>query len=139
MNAVEVKANPGAVRAWARKNGIAVSKTGTIARHVWECYVEANTASSAAESVELQARNSRPDLFALADDMVEAEMIRAGRLSFDGPDASASPAPVTGESRSLSDWLKLRDELAAAIAEHPDPREAAEALLVRGWTMGAAA
>ena len=33
---------------------------------------------------ELQARNSRPDLFATADDMLEAELIRSSQLSF-GP------------------------------------------------------
>ena len=29
-------------------------------------------------STELQARNSRPDLFAAADDLIEAELMRAG-------------------------------------------------------------
>lgn len=29
---------------------------------------------------ELEARNARPDLFALVDDLIEAELIRAGRL-----------------------------------------------------------
>ncbi len=129
------KPDRGEVRAWARSNGIPVSKTGNIARHVRESFLEAHPEIDA----ELVARNTRPDLFALADDMVEAEMIRTGRLSFDAPDTNVSPEPVAEEPRSLSDWLRLRDELAAAIAEHPDPREAAEALLVRGWMMGAAA
>lgn len=31
------------------------------------------------------ARTSRPDLFALADDLLEAEMIRTGSLTFDKP------------------------------------------------------
>lgn len=34
------------------------------------------------EADEVQARNERPDLFALADDLLEAEMIRAGLLTF---------------------------------------------------------
>lgn len=34
-------------------------------------------------TIEMQARNSRPDLFAIADDLLEAELIRAGGLSFD--------------------------------------------------------
>jgi len=54
-----------------------VSKTGNIARHVRESFLEAHPEIDA----ELVARNTRPDLFALADDMVEAEMIRTGRLS----------------------------------------------------------
>lgn len=29
---------------------------------------------------ELEARNARPDLFVLADDLIEAEMFRAGLL-----------------------------------------------------------
>lgn len=29
---------------------------------------------------ELEARNARPDLFVLADDLIEAELIRTGRL-----------------------------------------------------------
>ena len=31
-------------------------------------------------STELQARNSRPDLFAAADDLIEAELMRAGGM-----------------------------------------------------------
>ena len=50
------------------------------------------------ESADRDARNARPDLFALADDLLEAEMIRTGQLT-----------------------------------------DAAEALLVNGWMMGAAA
>ena len=137
MSALDTKPDRGAVRAWARTNGIPVSKTGNIARHVKESYLEAHLEHAS----EMEARNTRPDLFALADDVVEAEMIRAGRLSFDAsePVASATPGPAAGEPRSLWDWLRLRDELAAEFAEHSDPREAAEALLVRGWMMGAAA
>lgn len=30
--------------------------------------------------LELEARNARPDLFVLADDLIEAELIRTGRL-----------------------------------------------------------
>lgn len=125
---------PGAVRAWARANGIPVNKTGNIAQYVKECYLEAHPKLATEYDGELEARNSRPDLFALADDMVEAEMVRTGRLDFE----AATPGEAD-EPRSLSDWLQLRDELAVAIAEHPDPREAAEALLVRGWMMGSAA
>ncbi|WP_268770761.1 hypothetical protein [Microbacterium sp. Leaf320] len=32
---------------------------------------------------ELQARNTRPDLFALADELLEAEMLRTGQLAFE--------------------------------------------------------
>lgn len=135
MNALETKPNPRAVRAWARKNGIAVSKTGTIARHVWECYIDANPSLTIEPSVELQTRNSRPDLFALADDMVEAEMVRTGRLSLEAPVIEERVV----EPRSLAEWLKIRDDLAATIAEHSNPREAAEALLVHGWIRSAAA
>lgn len=142
MTALEVKPNPVAVRAWARKNGIRVSETGNISRHVRECYLEANP------DVELQARNARPDLFALADDMVEAELIRTGELSFEAPEPEAHAEQVvtsvsTCEPRSLAEWLRLRDELAATIAHHvggsPSVREAAEALLVQGWMRNAAA
>lgn len=35
------------------------------------------------EDAELDARNARPDLFALADDLFEAELIRSGRLSIE--------------------------------------------------------
>lgn len=135
MTVLEVKPNPVAVRAWARKNGIRVSETGNISRHVRECYLEANP------DVELQARNARPDLFALADDMAEAELIRTGRLSFESPAPVADSTPVAGneEPRSLAEWLQLRDDLAATLAEHSDPREAAEALLVRGWMRSVAA
>lgn len=132
---VETKPDRGAVRAWARTNGIPVSKTGNIARHVRESFLEAHPEMS----TELQARNSRPDLFALADDMVEAEMVGTGRLSFVPPaDEQRREVP-----RSLAEWLRLRDELADAIAQHvggsPSVREAAEALLVQGWMRNAAA
>lgn len=144
MTALDVKPNPVAVRAWARKNGIRVSETGNISRHVRECYLEANP------DAELQARNARPDLFALADDMVEAELIRTGQLSFEAAEAESPAKQVsTGrttsdEPRSLADWLRLRDELATTIAEHAPQgvsdsfREAAEALLVQGWMRHAA-
>lgn len=137
MSALEMhpNPNPGAVRAWAIKNGIPISKTGKIARHVRECFLEANPADVVQQSPELQARNSRPDLFALADDMAEAELIRTGRLSFTPP---VTEEPVE-KPRSLSEWLSIRDELAAAIAEHSNPREAAEALLVHGWMRTVAA
>lgn len=134
MSATEIRPNPGAVRAWAKKNGIRVSGTGNISRHLRESYLEANP------DVELQARNARPDLFALADDMVEAEMIRTGRLSFEATVAeTATVEPPHEEPRSLAEWLTIRDELAAAIAEHSSPREAAEALLVHGWMRSTAA
>lgn len=32
------------------------------------------------------ARTARPDLFALADDLLEAEMLRLGLISFDAAD-----------------------------------------------------
>lgn len=132
---VETKPDRGAVRAWARTNGIPVSKTGNIARHVRESFLEAHPEMGA----ELRARNSRPDLFALADDMVEAEMVRTGRLSFEPP----ADEQRREEPRSLAEWLRLRDELADAIAQHvggsPSVREAAEALLVQGWMRNAAA
>ncbi|CAN7221600.1 hypothetical protein LJR044_003169 [Microbacterium foliorum] len=135
MTALEMNPNPGAVRAWAVKNGIPISKTGKIARHVRDCYVEANPTAVLQQSSELQVRNSRPDLFALADDMAEAELIRTGRLSFSPPVGEVQ----FEEPRSLAEWLRIRDELAAAIAEHSNPREAAEALLVHGWMKTAAA
>ncbi|CAD5141151.1 protein of unknown function [Microbacterium sp. Nx66] len=139
MSALETKLNPGAVRAWARANGIPVSKTGKIALHVRECYAEAHPQYVAEPDTELQARSSRPDLFALADDVVEAEMVRTGRLSFEPP----ANEPRREEPRSLTEWLRLRDELADAIAQHvggsPSVREAAEALLVQGWMRNAAA
>lgn len=132
---VETKPDRGAVRAWARSNGIPVSKTGNIARHVRESFLEAHPEMN----TELEARSSRPDLFALADDMVEAEMVRTGRLSF-GPPADEQRREVP---RSLAEWLRLRDELADAIAQHVGGsgsfREAAEALLVQGWMRNAAA
>ncbi|WP_091226796.1 Lsr2 family protein [Microbacterium sp. 3J1] len=140
MSASEVRPNPGEVRAWAKKNGIRVSGTGNISRHLRESYLEANP------DVELQARNARPDLFALADDMVEAEMVRTGRLSFEASVAAPTTVePPREEPRSLAEWLRLRDELAATIAEHAPQgvsdsfREAAEALLVKGWMRSAAA
>lgn len=125
MTMLDTKLDRGAVRAWARANGIPVSKTGNIAVHVRESYLEAHPEQANDPGSELRARNSRPDLFALADDMVEAEMVRTGRLTFEAP---AHEVPL-----SLSEWLQFRDELAAAISEHSDPREAAESLLVRGW------
>lgn len=90
--------------------------------------------------LELQARNSRPDLFALADDMAEAEMVRTGRLSFEAPEPVVEPerAPVHEEPRSLADWLQFRDDLVATLTQHSDPRDAAEALLVQGWMRAAA-
>lgn len=135
MTATETRPDPAAVRTWARKNGIRVSGTGNISRHLRESYLEANP------DVELQARNARPDLFALADDMAEAELIRTGRLSFEPPAPVTEATTVAGneEPRSLAEWLQLRDDLAATLAEHPDPREAAEALLVRGWMRNVAA
>ncbi|MEV8169313.1 hypothetical protein AB0O70_15425 [Microbacterium paraoxydans] len=132
---VETKHDRGAVRAWARTNGIPVSKTGNIARHVRESFLEAHPELNP----ELQARNIRPDLFALADDMAEAEMVRTGRLSFEPP----ADEQRREEPRSLADWLRIRDELADAIAQHvggsPSVREAAEALLVQGWMRNVAA
>lgn len=109
---LEARLDPGAVRSWARANGIPVSKTGAVQ-----------------QSAELQARNSRPDLFALADDLVEAELIRTGRLGLEEPTCE----------------VRIRDELADAIANHAPPgvsisfRETAEALLVEGWMRRAAA
>lgn len=139
MSAAERRPDPGAVRAWARANGIPVNKKGKIALHVRECYVEAHPQDSVEQRTELQARSSRPDLFALADDMVEAEMVRTGRLEFEAPASERRHE----EPRSLADWLKLRDELADTIAAHvgasASAREAAEALLVQGWMRSVAA
>ncbi|WP_285885703.1 hypothetical protein [Microbacterium hydrocarbonoxydans] len=38
--------------------------------------------------IEMMARNTRPDLFALADDLLEQELIRSGVLSFEGRTAA---------------------------------------------------
>lgn len=135
MTMLESRPDRGAVRAWARANGIPVSKTGNIAVHVRESYLEAHPEQANGPDSQLLARNSRPDLFALADDMVEAEMVRTGRLAFEAPAPVScdTATPALEAPLSLSEWLQFRDELAAAIAEHPDPREAAESLLIRGW------
>ncbi|MCK2022767.1 Lsr2 family protein [Microbacterium sp. kSW2-24] len=150
MNALEVKPDPGAVRAWARKNGIPVSKTGKLPLHVRECYLEANPGYDVDRGTELRVRNERPDLFALADDMVEAELIRTGQLTLEPaqePQRGTTDAGVTNDTpvRSLAEWLTIRDELADTIAAHAPQgvsvsfREVAEALLVQGWMKNAAA
>lgn len=139
MSAPASKHSSVTVRAWARANGIPVSKKGKIALHVQECYAEAHPEYAVERESELQARNNRPDLFALADDMVEAELVRTGRLTLEAPVANATSDPAPEEPRSLSEWLRFRDELAATIGEYSDPREAAEALLVRGWMTSTAA
>lgn len=55
---------------------------------------------TALESMELEERNTRPDLFALADDMAEAELFRTGKLSFDAPASDAGV--VSGWMRSAA-------------------------------------
>lgn len=52
--------------------------------------------------LELQARNSRPDLFTAADDLLESELIARGRLRFEEPALKHGREPAP----SLPGWFR---------------------------------
>lgn len=53
--------------------------------------------------------------------------------AFELLEPAPEPAPRSASTRSLEDWLELRDELAALIEMNQRPEWVAERILLAGW------
>lgn len=124
------------IRAWAISAGVPVSPRGRVAKGVIAAPAAAQDGTlSHVETVELASRIDRPDLFALADDLAEAELARRGEWP---PTESRE---VASELHTFADWVVLRDTIATVIqskltaADKAEVIAAAESLILDGWVV----